>query len=396
MVTAKEISDFVDANCEECVGFLQEILRTASPTGDEKAVSEVFRKKMESAGLKVDSYEAQPGRPNLLAEWFGTREGKRFVFNGHMDVFPPVAGDPGKYGPWSGTIAEGYIYGRGAADMKGGDAAAMMATLLLKRMGFDPKGSVLLSWMVDEERGSRYGVNYLLSKGLLKGDFGLCMEPTCGRVIRAHGGIIRGYVTYRSLPYHCSTVYPYGADALEKAVRVLTELYKIRDRLYARPDPVGYPKAVLSMAVLHAGEVANVHPSEATFWFDRRFNPGEDHDSALKEIVDVLESFKAKDPSYDYEMVVTNDRPILDVKADNPYLDIIQEAYTEVMGHPVEITTRQGGSDAGNINSANGLPIPNFGFADETVSGIADENFKISDYLDSIKVYMNIVAHCLK
>ena len=53
-----------------------------------------------------------------------------------------------------------------------------MAVTFLKRMGFDPHGSIELSYMCDEENGSTYGVKWLLANGYLKGDFGICMEPT--------------------------------------------------------------------------------------------------------------------------------------------------------------------------------------------------------------------------
>ena len=145
MLTAKQISDYVDTHRDEAIAFLQEIVQTPSVTGDEEPVSFVFERKMKEAGLEVKRLEAKPHRPNLYAEWFGTQKGKRFVFNGHMDVFPPDDRDPGYFGPWSGKIEDGYLYGRGSCDMKGGDAGVMMAVLFLRKMGFDPKGSIALT-----------------------------------------------------------------------------------------------------------------------------------------------------------------------------------------------------------------------------------------------------------
>ena len=107
MIDAKMISDYVDAHSNDAISFLQAILRVPSVTGDEEAVAKVFADKMRDAGLEVQVYEAAPHRPNLLAEWFGSVPGKRFVFNGHMDVFPPNEGDPGLYGPWSGELHDG-------------------------------------------------------------------------------------------------------------------------------------------------------------------------------------------------------------------------------------------------------------------------------------------------
>lgn len=178
IITANEISEFVENNREEAIRCLQEIIQTPSQTGDELAVSKVFTRWMADNGLDVTAHCDVENRPNLLAEWNGSRPGKRFVFNGHMDVFPPDAKDSGLYGPWSGKIVDGYLYGRGAADMKSGDCGALMAVIFLRRMGFDPKGSVLLSYMVDEENGGGHGVRHMVKNHLIEGDFGFCMECT--------------------------------------------------------------------------------------------------------------------------------------------------------------------------------------------------------------------------
>lgn len=82
MLTAKQISDYVDAHKDEAIEFLQEIVQTPSVTGNEEPVSFVFEKWMKMAGLDVQRIEAKPHRPNLYAEWFGSQKGKRFVFNG--------------------------------------------------------------------------------------------------------------------------------------------------------------------------------------------------------------------------------------------------------------------------------------------------------------------------
>ena len=105
-----------------------------------------------------------------------------------MDVFPPVAGSPGLYGPWAGKVADGYLYGRGSVDMKGGVCAAIMATAFLKRMGFSPAGSVLMTWVSDEENTGGLGTKYLLEQGLISGDFGIDPEPTHGQVLVSHCG----------------------------------------------------------------------------------------------------------------------------------------------------------------------------------------------------------------
>ena len=397
MFDVKAISDFVDAHRDEAIACYQEIVRTPSVTGNEEPVSLVFEKFMREAGLEISRYEAEPHRPNLFGDWKGSRPGKRFVFNGHMDVFPPdPAGMP--YGPWSAEIHDGKLYGRGAADMKGGDAAALMAVILLKRMGFDPKGSVLLSWMCDEEFGSRLGVIADLKAGLIQGDFGICMEATNGRVIAKHLGIIRGNITYHATAQHTGIPYMYGENALRKAHRAMGKLYEIEDRLSKLDDSGEIRRPCLTVSVCHSGEAANVHPSTAVIWFDRRVVPGEDHDAALKEITDALDSLKAEREGYEYEFKITNDRPLLDVAFDDPFVKLCCEAYEEVTGKPTSAGYGAWGSDAAWIFQETGMPIPNFAAGAPLGpggSGSADEHLDIEDFIAFIKVYMNCMVKAL-
>lgn len=394
-ITAAQIIQFVETNREEALKCLIEIIQTPSVTGEEEAVSHVFTRWMEREGLTVSRHQAVEGRPNLLAEWHGSQRGKRFVLNGHMDVFPPDAKDSGPYGPWAGKIVDGKLYGRGAADMKGGDCGALMAVLFLRRMGFDPKGSVLLSFMCDEENGGGLGVQYMLKEGLLNGDFGLCMEPTCGKLLVTHGGILRAFCTYTAEAQHSSIRYAGGSDALKKAVRAIHELYKIDERL-SKIQPSNFSSPCLSVTMLQAGTAPNVHPSKAVFAIDRRLVPGEHHQEALDEIVEVLEQLRKKDPSYEYQLEVTSRRPFLDIPEEDPFIKIVANSYKQIMGKPVEIYRRAGGSDAANIREVTGMPIPNFGAAlDVEDSCSPSEKIDVQDYLDFIKIYMMTIVNAL-
>lgn len=403
MITPEQICKMVDDNSEEAIRCLQEIIQTPSVTGDEEPVSKVFTKWIEECGMTVEKYEAEPHRPNLIAEWFGKNPGKRFIFNGHMDVFPPTAGDPGLYGPWSGKIVDGYMYGRGTVDMKGGDCAALMAVRFLRRMGFDPKGSVVLSYMVDEENGGGKGVKYLINKGLLKGDFGLCMEPTNGRVLPRHRGILRVKFTYTAEAHHASTPHP-STDALKKAVTAINKLYAIDDTLHDRVDEFGSVTRCLSVTVLNAGNTPNIQPSLAEFIVDRRIDMEEDMDAVRNQLLGVFEELKANDPDYAYTYEVLSDRPLLNVPEDHPFVKIACDSYEQIMGKPAKIYTRCGGSDAASLFDAYGLAIPNWGaapdfdengIANEYGSGTPNERLCLKDYLDSIKYYMMTVVNAL-
>lgn len=403
MITPEEICTLVEENRDEAIRCLQEIVQTPSVTGNELEVSQVFAKWIEDCGLIVERYAAKDNRPNLIAQWAGSKPGKRFIFNGHMDVFPPTAGDDGWYGPWSGKIVDGYLYGRGSVDMKGGDCAALMAVRLLRKIGFDPKGSIVLSYMVDEENGGWHGVKYLISKGLLKGDFGICMEPTNGRILNQHRGRLALKFTYTAEPHHASTPHP-STDALKKAVTAINRLYELDASLAGPVDEFNMPTRCLSVTVLNAGNTANVQPSYAQFIVDRRVDMNEDWDQVKKQILDIFEDLKANDPEYEYTCELLSDRPPLRVPADDPFIGICLKSYEQIMKKPGKIYTRSGGSDAASLNVAYGLAMPNWGAApdfddegkgDPYGSGTVNERLNIQSYLDSIKYYMMTVVNAL-
>lgn len=395
MITPEQISRIVDEHQEEAIRCLREIIQVPSVAGDEEAVSHVFTKWIESCGMHVDAVYSAPGRPCLISEWFGSQPGKRFIFNGHMDVFPPSEGQGRDYDPWSAEIRDGYMYGRGTSDMKGGDCAALMAVRLLRKLGFDPKGSVVLSYMCDEENGGWMGVKYLVKQGLLKGDFGICMEPTNGKILNLHWGILRLKFTYTAEPHHAGAPHP-SVDALEKAIAAINRLYALDAELNQIQTPSGCP--CLSVTTLHAGNTPNVQPGFAEFIVDRRLAPGEYLPEALEQILAIFEDLKAQNPEYEYTYELLSDRDVLDIPADDPFVQLACRSYEQIVGKPAQLYQRPGGSDAATLRSAYGISMPNWGAAadfGEYGSGGTKERINIQDYLDSIKYYMMTVVNAL-
>lgn len=194
MITVEDIVKKVDKCQEEAIQCLVEAIQSPSPTGSELPMAKTMGKWLDKLGIQVDTYEYEKDRPNYIATWKGSREGKTFLFNGHMDVFPATETEDPGYNAWSGEVKDGFVYGRGTSDMKGGDCAALMAVKLLKEMGFDPKGSVVLNYVSDEESGGAQGILSLLRDNLIHADFGISMEPSCPDeqtidLMMGHGGV---------------------------------------------------------------------------------------------------------------------------------------------------------------------------------------------------------------
>jgi succinyl-diaminopimelate desuccinylase len=147
---------------DEIVALTQEMVRipTINPPGDAYVpCAELIGERLRRRGFTVAYFRAEgtPGdsdrlpRVNVIARRENGRHGPCVHFNGHIDVVP--AGYGWTFDPWAGEVRDGRVYGRGACDMKGGLAAAIVAVETLLESGIDLPGALEISGTVDEESG---------------------------------------------------------------------------------------------------------------------------------------------------------------------------------------------------------------------------------------------------
>ena len=385
-----DIKALVEEYREAAVELLQKAVQTPSSTGEETEMGKLFAKEMENFGMDVQKIEYEEGRTNLIAEWVGNEEGKKFLFNGHMDVFPPNAGIEGKFGPWSGRLEGGNLYGRGSVDMKSGDCAAMMAVRILKEQGYVPDGKIVLSYMVDEERSSEMGVISLLDNGYLTdADCGVCMEPThCGALI-AQGGIWQANISYYSEGGHAIKEIA-AEDALKKSIRAIRALNKLKEQVEQRTHPV-LGKQFFKINTMHAGQMSNTIPTMSTFGFDRRFSPDDCIEDVKKEILDVLDGLKAENPDYAYDIEDICYYPSFKMNLEDENVQAMIRASDDVLGKPTTRMGWMGGTDSAFIMNRTPAQILVYGPGDGALTGTVDEYVSIEEYLTVIAIYIHMI-----
>jgi acetylornithine deacetylase/succinyl-diaminopimelate desuccinylase-like protein len=140
---------------------LQELIRvdTVNPPGNETAAAELLRAYLEESGVECELYAKIADRANLVAHIPG-RGGPRLALLSHTDT---VLADAAEWelDPWSGTVRDGEVWGRGALDMKGEVAASAVAIASLAREGFEPSGDLIFVASADEEVNVDYGLSWL-------------------------------------------------------------------------------------------------------------------------------------------------------------------------------------------------------------------------------------------
>jgi acetylornithine deacetylase/succinyl-diaminopimelate desuccinylase-like protein len=321
---------------EDTTALLQRLIRfnTVNPPGAERELQETLAADLRDAGFEVDLLGAEPDRPNLVARLRGRADGPTLCLLSHVDTVLATPAD-WTHDPWSGDLADGFLWGRGALDMKSQTAAEVTAALSLARAGWRPAaGDLLIVVLVDEEVGGELGAmwiceqhpdkvrcDYLLNEGAgavfpYDGEryYGVCV---------AEKGVFRFRLMTDGIAGHAS-IPKIGDNALLKMAPILSRIAARQPRydlveparallegLGLEPDggAGGVETAfarlqerdpVLALLVepllgvtlaptkISASQKINVIPASAELRVDCRIPPGLDPDLALRRIREVL------------------------------------------------------------------------------------------------------------
>jgi acetylornithine deacetylase/succinyl-diaminopimelate desuccinylase-like protein len=148
---------------EEVTDLLSDLIRinTTNPPGNEIEAARYLAKNMENEGFKCELFESAPGRGSVITRLKGSGDKPNLLLLSHLDV---VAANPKEWSvdPFAGVVKEGFVWGRGALDMKSMTAMEVMVMKLLKRNNVELKGDVILAATADEEKGGEAGAGWLV------------------------------------------------------------------------------------------------------------------------------------------------------------------------------------------------------------------------------------------
>ncbi len=182
-----KILHVIDREKKSIIDFCSKVIQIPSenPPGRTTELVSFLRDYLESNGLRVEIHEPQKDMPNLVAT-IGSDKTPNLVLNAHMDVYPAETGGGEEWTvpPFSGTLVDGKIFGRGASDMKGGLTALVQTFVLLANIEKELRGRLTLTLVSDEESGGRWGTQWLLDNvPAVLGDACLSGEPTAPRAV---------------------------------------------------------------------------------------------------------------------------------------------------------------------------------------------------------------------
>ena len=326
-------------------GILRRLIQfqTVNPPGNERPAAHYLAELLRQEGLEPEIYEGTPTRTNLVCRLKGTGQSPPLQLDGHLDV---VCADESlwTHPPFAGDLADGYIWGRGALDMKQMVTMSLMCMFLFKRLGVRFRRDIIFTAVADEEAGGNHGAKYLVDNHAerIKAEYclgeiggfnvntpwktfypvqvaekGLCWFELIARGRAGHGSIpdpesalIRLSEAIlklgrKELPRHNTVVAQHLVKTLSAnqpfPQNILSALLlqpwfssffvdkvvpdkKLATTLFTMFHNTANPTAV------RAGEKTNVIPSVARAEVDGRFLPGQTRESFLAEVKNVVGS----------------------------------------------------------------------------------------------------------
>jgi acetylornithine deacetylase/succinyl-diaminopimelate desuccinylase-like protein len=424
---------------DEVAALLSELIRidTSNPTHPERPAAEWVAAKLDEVGIAAQIIEAAPGRASTIARIEGTDPSRpALLMHGHLDVVPADARE-WSVDPFAGEVRDGYVWGRGAVDMKDTDAMTLALVREWARDGRRPPRDIVLAFLSDEEAGGRQGAHYLV-------DHHAELFADCGEAISEVGGFsvtlnndVRlyaiqtaekglGWLRLRAegRPGHGSMMHDDNAvtrlaaavsriGAHEFPVQVTDTVRRLLESvaeltgLPIDPDDPGPALPQLgAMArmigatmrntanptMLHAGYKENVIPSSAEAVIDTRFLPGQE-DTLLATIDELIGDG------------VTRDFVVRDIAVETTFDGALVDAMSAALrtedsgAHPVPYLM-SGGTDAKSFST---LGIRCFGFsplrlpADLDFSALyhgIDERVPIDGLRFGVRVLDRFLSNC--
>jgi acetylornithine deacetylase/succinyl-diaminopimelate desuccinylase family protein len=364
-----------------------------NPPGDESEVSEYVSEKLSSMGLDIELVEPKTHRVNTLATLRGIGQGRNFLFNGHYDTVPVGSLDFWSLDPYAGVIKDGKLYGRGAGDMKGAIASAILAVKVLVELGIQLKGDMLIHAVADEETGSKYGTRYLIEKGYVSTkivDMAVVGEAsvfkdriyarTAVRGLHWFKIITKGKSVHSSRPQE-------GVNAVLKMCKILLALNEhnfnfIPHQLLPNPN-------IAPGTVIKGGTKENIIPDLCEAICDIRVVPGMTMEDTLQEVREIIESLKKKDPDIEAEVLSHFWWPPSEISTSEEIFKIARNAVDATVNYELMPRGTSGSNDTPWLTNIANIPTFAFGPGDNYMSGAhgPDEWISINRMIDFTKIY---------
>lgn len=413
-----KISRLVEEAEKEVTGLCSGLVKinSAHPDGHTDGVVAYIKKYLDEHGIENEVHAMDPKKPNIVARIKGGGR-KKVLWVGHMDVVPEGKPENWTYPPYSGTIADGCVWGRGSSDMKGACAAAMVSALLLNDMK-DVPNTVEFWFTADEEIGGGAGARWLAETGRLKGDVCVIGDGNGGGPeapsidLGCKGGagvklIARGQTAHGSTPY-------LGDNAIKKLMAGIPHVEKINDFQLDFPDTLkpaildsieyyrktqtltldqeklmthNFYTPSVSCNIINGGVKTNVIPDYAEAQFDIRLTPGSHPFKVVQQIKKLVEDSGIKGLEVEHREYRPDDIAGFSEAPDSSFANQFKGLIHKVTGKPVNTKILTGGTDGISTSRIAGIPSLGYGTSLTGQAHQPNERITIENLVLGVKIY---------
>jgi succinyl-diaminopimelate desuccinylase len=387
----KDLLSFVKET--DVVKFCQELVRIKSvnPPGDELQAAEYVASVLKKLGLEVELIKHSPTRASVLARLKSSRKKPGLLYNGHLDTVP-VGAEEWIHEPFRADVAEGKIWGRGTADMKGGLAVIMVAAKALAEARVPLQGDLILAATAGEEADSLGATALAARPDLGPVQAVVIPEPSYNDLCVAEKGVFWLELTTQGKTAHGSMP-EMGRNAVMMMVTLINELGKMSFPYKEHPLLGGFSQSINTIA---GGVKTNVVPDYCAVTVDMRTVPGQDHRAILRQVEDLIADLSRRLPDFKALVKVTNDRAPVETSPEEPAVQSFADVVAEVAGErPVPKGVRYY-TDAVAFVPVLRAPMIICGPGDAKLAHQPNEYVEVSKLVQAARIYTLAAAKLLQ
>ncbi len=270
---------------------LADLIRIPSPNppGDARRIASFIDRWLRSTDAAVHTvYPSEKTEAHSVVAVLGSGEPPVITLHAHIDTVPVGEAEAKEWSraPYTPTVMDGRMYGKGSVDDKAPLAAMMIAFSKIAAASIF-RGTLVLAAAAEEETGGQLGTKWLVDAGhLYSSDFIIVGEQTHNHVALAHKGVMRATITTRGRSVHATNP-DRGINAIAAMSKIVLALNTYHKKLASRQHPlVGHPTC--NVGTIKGGNTANAVPDSCVIRIDRRMIPGEDPEAVQDELKHVV------------------------------------------------------------------------------------------------------------
>lgn len=370
------------------------LISIPSVTKGEAVIGKYLAERLESLGCKTRIVPIDGDRFNVIGILEGESDDKMgILFHGHMDTIAPY----GMENPFTPEVRDGYIWGRGSADQKGGIAATLAAVEMFTEKKKVLKKSIGVFCVIDEEEEHKGSM--ALADMNIQSDFAVVTEPTALKIgVGCKGSlpiriVVRGRASHGCRPWLGESAVLHGMNIVNRILSEELPEYEI--------GKLGKHKASINLGIVDGGVAYNIVPDSCVFCFDRRMVLGETWESVMGGMQRIIDDYDKPD---DVSVILEIARPDWNwgpiklrgllpaiTDPDSEVVTLAQEAHRRVTEEEPQLYVTDGYNEMDFLINDHGIPTVQYGPGDGSLCHTSKEMLDIRQLEIARDVYSEMI-----